>query len=121
MQCDDRLARNCSPVSKEKQPHAFNIENLSVAAGMKTLSVLVDGLMDIDFHFNQSVNRRETLKEFEVFTDVEHMQVLKHCPTRQFSLRVVGRVLSQYPALMAYFTSHDDVEKAGRVKRAMDL
>ena len=87
---------------------------------MKTLSV-DDFFVDIYFHFHQSMKRRATLKEFKVFTDVEHMQVLEDCPTHWLSLRcILERVLTQYPALMAYFTSHDDVEKAGRVKRAME-
>jgi len=50
---------------------------------MKTLSVSVDDFfVDVYFPFDKSVKRRETLKEFKVFTDVQHMQVLKHCPTR---------------------------------------
>ena len=68
--------------------------------------------------FCYSVKRRECLKEFEEFTDVEHMQPLKHCPTRWLSLqRAVTRILLQYPALLAYFASHGEVEKPGRVKR----
>ena len=68
--------------------------------------------------FCYSVKRRECLKEFEEFTDVEHMQLLKHRPTRWLSLqRAVTRILLQYPALLAYFASHGEVEKPGRVKR----
>jgi len=89
---------------------------------MKTLSVYGDDFfVDIYFCFAHSVKRKEALKEFKVFTNVEHMQVLKHCPTRWLSLQcIVDRVLIQYPGLVAYFTSHDDVEKTGRVKRAME-
>jgi len=32
----------------------------------------------------------------------------------------VESVLTQHSALVAYFTSHDEVEKAGRVKHAME-
>ena len=64
------------------------------------------------------VERRECLKEFEEFTDIEHMQLLKHCQTRWLSLqRAVTRILLQYPALLAYFASHDEVERPGRMKR----
>jgi len=40
-------------------------------AGMKTLFVSVNDIfVDIYFYFDQSVKIRETLKEFEIFTDV---------------------------------------------------
>ena len=43
-----------------------------------------------------SVERRECLKGFEEFTDVEHMQLLKHCPTLWLSpQRAVTRILLQ--------------------------
>ena len=65
-----------------------------------------------------SVERRECLKGFEEFTDIEHMQLLKHCPTRWLSpQRAVTRILLQYPALLAYFASHDEAERPGRMKR----
>ena len=58
------------------------------------------------------------LKEFEEFTDVEHMQLLKHCQTRWLSpQRAVTRIMLQYPALQAYFASHDEVERPRRMKR----
>ena len=61
-------------------------------------------------------------EDFEwVSTDVDHMQILKDCSISWLSLLIVlGRVLTQYPALVAYCTCHDDVEKARRVKRAME-
>ena len=88
---------------------------------MKTLSVSVDDFfVDIYFHFDQTVKRRETLKEFQAYTKVEHMQVLKHCQTHWLSiLRIVQRVLIQYPALVVYFINHDGLETAGKVKHAM--
>ena len=51
-----------------------------MTACMKTLSVSVDDFfVDIYFQFDQTVKRREPLKAFEVFTDVENMHVIKHC------------------------------------------
>ena len=45
---------------------------------------------------------------------------MKHCQTRWLSLlRVIERVLHQYPALAAYFASHEDGENH-RVKRVVD-
>ena len=50
--------------------------------------------------------------------DVNCEVILKHCQTRWLSLEhVVNRVLSQLPALISYFASHDDVEKPGRIRR----
>lgn len=71
--------------------------------------------------FAFSSKRRELFQEFEDFADIEHLGILKHCPTRWLSLlRVVERLLHQYPALSAYFASHEDGEKPGRVKRVVD-
>lgn len=48
-------------------------------------------------------------------------EVLKHVSTRWLSMeRCVGRTLSQWPALQAYFNSSDDKEKPGHVKRCAD-
>ena len=48
-------------------------------------------------------------------------EILKHCPTRWLSLeKVCNRTLNQYAALLSYFMSHPEVEKAGRVKRIFD-
>ena len=49
------------------------------------------------------------------------MQVLNHCPAHWLSLLcIVQHVFSQYPALVAYFTSLGDLMKVGKVKRAME-
>ena len=71
--------------------------------------------------FVSSSKRHELFAEFEDFMDIEHLGILKHCPTRWLSLlRVVERLLHQFPALTAYFASHEDGEKPGRVKRVVD-
>ncbi|KAK2176475.1 hypothetical protein NP493_662g01122 [Ridgeia piscesae] len=44
--------------------------------------------------------RCEQFIEFEDFTDIEHLGILKHCPTRWlFLLMVVERLLQQLPAV----------------------
>jgi len=74
------------------------------------------------FHlFVFSSKRRVLLEEFEEFEDIEHLGLLKHCPTRWLSLlKVVERLLHQYPALAEYFASHEDGEKPGRMKTVVD-
>ena len=68
-----------------------------------------------------SSKRRKLYQEFQAFADGEELELLKHCQTRWLSLvRVIDRVLGQYPALKAYFDSHEDGERPGRVKRIVD-
>lgn len=68
-----------------------------------------------------SAKRRKLFREFQEFANVEELELLKHCQTRWLSLlRVIERVLGQSPALAAYFASHEDGEKPGRVKRVVD-
>ena len=65
-----------------------------------------------------SSKRRSEYKDFQLFVDVDQLEILKHCPTRWLSLeKVVKRTLQQYPALLSYFTSHAESDKPGRVKR----
>ena len=67
-----------------------------------------------------SIFNAKLFQEFHEFANVE-LEILKHCQTRWLSLlRVIERVLHQYPALAAYFASHEDGEKPGRVKRVVD-
>ncbi|XP_048240522.1 uncharacterized protein LOC125373470 [Haliotis rufescens] len=74
-------------------------------------------LIEIHFHFHLSTKRTELYKSFQEFCDVEPDRILKHVQTRWLSLeRCVKRTLEQWPALKSYFTSHEDVEKPGRVK-----
>lgn len=75
--------------------------------------------LQINVYF--SAKRKETYKEFQDFTDTDSMKILKHCQTRWLSLeKCVSRLLHQWKALQSYFTSHDDVEKPGRIKRVAD-
>ncbi len=65
-----------------------------------------------------SAKRREELKEFQELTGALSQSLKKHCATRWLSLfPCVQRLLSQYAALRAYFNSHAESEKPGRVKR----
>ena len=66
-----------------------------------------------------SVKRKEEFEEFQEFTGVALQKVVKFCSTHWLSLhRAVSRYIEQWPALKAYFNSHADVEKAGKVKNA---
>ena len=72
-----------------------------------------------DMFFGCSVKRKKEFEEFQEFTGVALQKVVKFCSTRWLSLhRAVSRYIEQWPALKAYFNSHADVEKAGKVKNA---
>ena len=71
-----------------------------------------------------SAKRREDLREYQEFVDVNKEKILKHCTTRWLSLeKAVARTLSQWPALLSYFGSHEDAgkrtSKAGRILQMM--
>ena len=115
---------------KEVQPLLIDLgcichlESLCAVAAVKSLPVNVEELLiDIFYHFYYSVKRKEAFREYQEFCGVQMQCVLKHATTRWLSLqKCINRTIRQWPALMSYFTSHEDVEKAGRVKRvAMNL
>ena len=77
--------------------------------------------MDIYYFFEHSSKRKADYKDFQLFTNVDDLEILKHCATRWLSLeKVCNRTLNQYAALLSYFMSHPEVEKARRVKRIFD-
>ena len=110
---------------KNVQPHVLDIgcichlANLCCQQGVKQLPLPVDELLiDVYYHFAHSAKRKEQYREFLAFCDVEPLKILKHASTRWLSLeRCVNRFLQQWPALLSYFQSHDDVERPGRIQR----
>ena len=92
--------------------------NLCVKSAIKTLPLKVDDLMvDVFYHFKNSVKRVTALHEYASFCDSEYKTVLKHCETRWLSLRrAVVRMLDMWDCLCSYFRSHCDVDKLGKVK-----
>lgn len=55
-------------------------------------------------------------KELVDFTDSDSLKLLRYCSTRWLRLLTrIQRVLNQWAALQAYFKSHHDVEKSGKV------
>ena len=109
---------------KDKQPNLVDfgcicqLENLALKAVMKSLPIAIDSfLVSIHTHFYLSIKRKEQFKEICEFVDVSYKQILKHVETRWLSLlRVIGRVLNLWPALVSYFHSHPDAEKRGQVQ-----
>ena len=89
-----------------------------VKSAIKTLLLKVDDLMvDVFYHFRNSVKRVTTLQEYATFCDSEYKTVLKHSETRWLSLRrAVVRMLDIWDCLCSYFRSHADVDKPGKVK-----
>ena len=60
---------------------------LCVKAAVKNISVSVDDLfVDIYYFFEDSSKRKADYKDFQLFTNVDDLEILKHCPTRWLSL-----------------------------------
>ena len=116
-----------SVVSRLKQVQPFlidlgcicHLQNLCVAAAVKSLPVNIDDLLvDIFYQFHYSVKRKAVFREYQEFCGTQMQCILKHATTRWLSLqRCIHRTISQWLALKSYFLSHEDVEKAGHVKR----
>lgn len=92
-------------------------------AALKSSPLKVDELLvDMYYHFHHSVNRIVSLQEYAEFCSTEFKVILKHCETRWLSLRqAINRTLQMWEPLVSYFTSHDDVEKPGKVKTIFKL
>lgn len=92
-------------------------------SAVKGLPLKVDDfLVDICYHFRNSVNRIVSLQEYAEFCSIEFKCVLKHCETRWLSLcRAIDRTLEIWDPLLSYFTSHEEVEKPGKVKTIFTL
>lgn len=62
--------------------------------------------MKIYGHFSISAKRREELKDFHSFVDIEYREILRHVSTRWLSLLpCIDRLILNWPALKSYFLS----------------
>ncbi len=100
-----------------------HLVNLCLKSAVKSLPLKVDDLLiDIYYHFRNSVNRMTSLHKFAEFCCVQYKCVLKHCQTRWLSLgRAIDRIIDMWDPLLSYFTSHRDVDKPGKVKTIFTL
>ena len=100
-----------------------HLVNLCVKAATKTLPLKVDDLLvDIYYHFRNSVKRMASLHDYAEFCSIEYKSVLNHCETRWLSLRrAIQRTLEMWEPLCSYFCSHPDVEKPGKVRTIFRL
>ena len=89
--------------------HAHIVHN-TVKHALDKLSVDVENIvLKVYGHFSISAKRRETLKEFCEFVDVEFQEVLRHVVTRWLSLNpAISRLLGNWIALKSYFMSLGD-------------
>lgn len=63
-------------------------------------------VLKIYSHFSVSAGRREELRSFFEFVDIEWREILRHVSTRWLSLHpAVTRLLESWPALTSYFRS----------------
>lgn len=97
----------------EQQPSVYpvgcacHLAHLCAKKAAKELSVYVEQMViDLFYHFDKSLKRKEILKEYREFCDVETCKILKHSSTLWLSLlKRVDQILRQYNALQSYFTS----------------
>ena len=79
-------------------------------------------LVDMYYHFQNSVNRVVIFQEYAEFCSVEFKSILKHCETKWLSLhRAIDRTLEMWDPLLSYFMSHADVEKPGKFNTIFTL
>lgn len=110
---------------KLKQPMVFSqgcvchLANLCLLAGVETLPIDVDDFfVDLFYYFDSSTKRKEEFHEFQLFTEVKELKIIKHCKTRWLSLeKSVKRVLEQWCALYAYFDKISENDHSARVLR----
>ena len=63
-------------------------------------------ILKIYAHFSVSATRREDLKEFVLYAELEWQELVKHCPTRWLSIGpAIQKILKFYLALISYFIS----------------
>ena len=104
----------------ELSPHVYpvgcacHLTHLCASKAAKELSVDVEQLViDLYYYFDKSSKRKEILKEYQQFCNVETRKILKHSSTRWLSLmKSVHRILLTYDALCSYFASSEEVSKA---------
>ncbi|KAJ8349752.1 hypothetical protein SKAU_G00248820 [Synaphobranchus kaupii] len=86
--------------------HAHIVHN-TVKHALDKLSVDVENIvLKIYSFFSTSAKRRECLKEFCVFCDVEFHEILRHVTTRWLSLNpAITRLLENWTPLKSYFIS----------------
>ena len=95
-----------------------HLVNLCVKTAIKALRIKVDDLLvDIYYHFQNSMKGVSSLQDCANFCSVEYKAFLSHCETRWLSLRqAIVRTLQMWDPLYSYFHSHYDVEKTGKVR-----
>lgn len=86
-----------------------HVINNTFKFALHKLSYDVEGaVLKIYSHFQSSSLRREALKEFIEYAELEWKELVKHVPTRWLSLGpAIHRILQFFPALMSYFISKE--------------
>ncbi|XP_067949658.1 uncharacterized protein [Watersipora subatra] len=98
--------------------------NLCVKKASQALPFSVDDLLvDIHYHFDNSMPRTEELKSyFAAYPDLEYKRMLKHCSTRWLSIRpCLERLLVFYEPIMKYFIDCKEAEKRGKAKNIKEI
>lgn len=110
------IHRSAYTLLKEKKPNLLkagclaHVLNNTFKFALNKLAFDVEGVvLKIFSHFQSSSLRREDLKEFIEYTELEWRELVKHVPTRWLSLGpAIERILKFFPALMSYFISKEN-------------
>ena len=75
-----------------------------------------DFFVDLYYYFDKSAKRKEEFHDFQVFTGVKELKIIKHCKTRWLSLeKCIQHVIQQWSALYAYFDKVSEDDHSARV------
>lgn len=108
--------RSAFTLLKGDNPHLLkagclcHVINNAFRHAMDMLEVDVESaVMKMYSYFSSSSARRESLKEFYEFVDLNYTDLLRHVTTRWLSFApAVDRIIRNWPALMSYFISEQD-------------
>lgn len=92
-------------------PHSAQLHKISKYA-LNGIKFDVESLvLKIYSEFSAYAKRTESLKSFHAFLNIEYRELLRHVPTRWLSLLpAIERLLSNWPALRAYFIEEGEEE-----------
>ncbi|GFN79849.1 connexin 27.5 [Plakobranchus ocellatus] len=91
----------------------LHLVHIAARKGAAHLAPLEEALVDVFYYFKKSATRQSDLKAFQDLLNIERTKCLKHVATRWLSIQsCVDRLLHNWDALKAYFTSEKSRQKS---------
>ena len=120
------MSKNNSIFTKKTEPSpdvypvscVCHLAHLCGKKAASQLSLDVEQLViALNYHFDKSSKRKEILKGYQQFCNVQTRKILKHSSTHWLSLmKCIDRILSQYDALKSYFLSRREEKDKDKSK-----